>query len=290
MTRNVLRAAVIAAALVTGSCASSGGADVDMTFSEEPLLGKVIWNDLITENGEAARRFYGEMFGWTFESREAPRGGPYFVARSGDVYVGGILPAARGSADGSISRWLPYVSVEDVDRAAERATRAGAEIVVSPRDVKLGRIAALVDPEGAVIGLASSDVGDPDDATTAPAVGRITWHELLSDAPAEAAEFYRTVAGYERRTVDRRGGEYRMLSHAGVDRLGILANPTETWDPVWLTHFGVEDAASAATKAETLGARILVPVSPELREGTTAVLQDPTGAIFVISELSNQGG
>jgi hypothetical protein len=41
------------------------------------------------------------------------------------------------------------------------------------------------------------------------------------------------------RNVERRGGTYTLLGNGGADRAGILKNPTDDWDPVWLTYFGV---------------------------------------------------
>jgi hypothetical protein len=53
----------------------------NMSFSTEPLLGKVIWHDLITEDVDAAREFYGGLFGWTFEDSTGPGGDDYVLAR-----------------------------------------------------------------------------------------------------------------------------------------------------------------------------------------------------------------
>ena len=66
-----LRTALLVAALLLGvaACTTTGQADLSgMTFSERPLTGKVIWNDLITEDLDTARQFYGGLFGWTFEN------------------------------------------------------------------------------------------------------------------------------------------------------------------------------------------------------------------------------
>ena len=127
---------------------------------------------------------------------------------------------------------------------------------MAARDVALGRVAAIIDPEGAVIGLARSEIGDPDDVTTAPGTGRRIWTELISNDPEKSAAFYDTVVGYEARRIDRRGGEYTLLSSGGADRAGILRNPTDAWSPVWLTSFGVADAATAVAKAESLGGTV----------------------------------
>ena len=119
----------------------------------------------------------------------------------------------EGKTDGTkYSRWLPYVSVADVDTSVSNAVAAGASVAVSARDVNLGRVAALIDPEGAVIGLARSNFGDPDDSTTAPAAGRPVWTELLSNNPSAAADFYQKLGGYEINTIERRGGEYTLLT------------------------------------------------------------------------------
>jgi predicted enzyme related to lactoylglutathione lyase len=183
------------------------------------------------------------------------------------------------------SRWLPYISVAYVDEAVASSVAAGASIAAPARNVNIGRVAAIVDPEGAVIGLAHSDIGDPDDVTTAKGPGKPVWTEMLADDPQAAASFYRALAGYDVRAVPRRGGEYTMLSSAGADRAGIFANPTEgDYSPVWLTAFGVDDPAAAASKAAALGGTIILPVSPDLRDGTTAVVADPAGAILVLQQ------
>jgi uncharacterized protein len=49
------------------------------------------------------------------------------------------------------------VSVEDVDSVATRAKSLGGKIIVEPVDIPdVGRIAVLLDPQGAAIGLFKS--------------------------------------------------------------------------------------------------------------------------------------
>jgi predicted enzyme related to lactoylglutathione lyase len=267
-------------------CVSTGKLDTSgMSFSEQPLLGKVVWNELITEDLDAARRFYGGLFGWTFETATRPGGQEYALAKLGRVYVAGLVTIGKRSDGAELSRWLPYASVEDVEAATTRATASGGSVVVAARDVNLGRIAVITDPERAVIGLARSRIGDPDDATTRAAAGKVVWTELLANDPQGAARFYHAVFGYDVRTIDRRGGKYTMLTRAGEQRAGILRNPAEKWDPVWLTYFGVDDPAAAASRAESLGGKVIVPVSQEVREGTMAVVMDPSGAILVLQKV-----
>ena len=270
------------------SCTTTQGPDITgMSFSDEPLIGKAIWHDLVTEDPVAAEQFYEGLFGWSFEKATGSGGHAYSVARSGSVWVAGII-AVDTPADGkTVSRWLPYLSVDDVDRAVEASVSAGGSVAATARNVPLGRVAAIIDREGAVIGLGRSDIGDPDDITTAAAPGRVIWNELLTNNVAASTEFYRRVVGFDARTIKRRGGEYTLLSHNGIDRVGLLDNPVENWTPIWLTYFGVKDAATAAARAEELGGQILVPVSPEVREGTMAVVRDPTGALLALQNVTD---
>jgi predicted enzyme related to lactoylglutathione lyase len=265
-------------------CSTVGGPDLSkMSFSDEALVGKFVWYDLITDDAEVARRFYGGLFGWTFETTEGPFGETYLLVRDDGVYIGGIVTRADPSDGTEFSRWLPYVSVADVDASADRARAAGGEVVVAPLDVRLGRVAAIVDPEGAAIGLVRSNIGDPDDATTAGGPGRVVWTELLTGDEPAAASFYEAVVGYKAATVERRGGQYTLLSDGQVDRAGILLNPTD-WEPQWLTYFGVEDPAAAAERAAALGGQVLLEPAPEVRDGTMALVTDPTGAVLALQK------
>ena len=278
--------AFISAFLITAACTTTTTRDLSgMTFSETPLTGKFVWRDLITEDVTAARRFYGGLFGWTFEDTKGPGGREYVLAKSGSVYVAGMVSVEKSGDGTKLSRWLPYMSVDDVDDAVAKASAGGGKIAVAARNVNIGRVAAVVDPEGAVLGLVRSNIGDPDDDTTAPAPGRIVWTELLSNEPAAATDFYETIGGYSAETIARGGGQYTMLAAGGVKRAGILRNPAEHWDPLWLSYFGVRDPAAAAQRAEAMGGSILLPVSPKVRNGSLAVVADPSGAVLVLQKL-----
>jgi uncharacterized protein len=272
---------------VPGGCVSTPGIDTSaMSFSHEPLVGKVVWDDLITQDLDVARRFYGQLFGWTFEETTAPGGQRYLLARSGRIFVAGMVAVSSPSKEVVLSRWLPYMSVSDVDASVARATAAGATVLVGARDVNLGRVAVIEDKEKAVLGLARSRIGDPDDTTTAPAPGRIVWTELLANDPASASQFYQMVIGVTAHSIERHGGQYTLLSGRGTDRAGILKNPADDAAPVWLTYFGVENPVSAAARVEALGGKVILPPSPQLRDGTMAVVTDPTGAMFALQKLS----
>jgi predicted enzyme related to lactoylglutathione lyase len=272
---------------MTLGCASTSKPDLSgMSFSSEPLVGKIVWNDLVTEDLERSQQFYGGLFGWTFEQTTGPGGRPYLLARAGRRYVAGLV-AVQPRMDGrKVSRWLPYVSVSEVDASVRRAVSSGATVVVPARDVNLGRVAVIDDPEGAVIGLARSRIGDPDDATTAAGIGRVVWTELLANDPDAATRFYAAVIGWQPHVVQRHGGEYTRLTYRDTDRAGILKNPSDDAAPAWLTYFGVDDPVAAAKRVEELGGTVVLRPSAQLRDGTIAVVTDPAGALLVLQKLS----
>ncbi len=283
-----LKITLIAAVLLAAATACTTASQSDfagMSFSDRPLTGKVIWNDLITEDLPAAKQFYGGLFGWTFEDGQADGSGAYIVARDEEIYVAGIRSVEPRQDGKKLTRWLPYVSVDDVDTAVERSKAGGATVAVEARNLNLGRVAAIIDPEGAVIGLASSSIGDPDDRTTSAAPGRVVWSELLSRDTVAASGFYRLLAGYDINVIERRGGLYTLLSNNGVNRAGIMPRPADNGDPVWLTYFGVRDPKAAAARAKELGGTVLLPPSPDVREGTMAIVTDPVGAVLVLQKV-----
>lgn len=263
----------------------TGAGSIPVTrLSAQPLLGKFVWHDLVTNDVEAARSFYAGLFGWTFREAQHPAGGgPYTLITSGNRYVGGMLQLDDPEG-ADYSRWLAYVSVRDVDQAVEWTRAEGGRPVAGPVDLgTLGQAAAVVDPQGAVVGLLRSEFGDPDDSRQ-PAEGQVVWDELLAANDVDAARFYSGLAGYETETLDRRGGRYLLLMAQGRERAGVMQRPNERVQPLWLTHFAVADPAAAARRTTELGGKVLLAPSPELRDGRLAVVEDPTGAILALHQ------
>ncbi len=292
ISQSLLRA--LSAALAVGllaACQPTVQPDpAELDLADGPITGKFVWHDLVTDDAREAERFYGDLFGWTFVRTTRPGGDtPYVLIRSEGRFIGGIVNV-EDPADGDYSRWLGYLSVPDVDAAVGATQRAGGEALAAP--VNLGdalRAAAVRDPQGAVLGLVHSRLGDPADRPLRP--GRVAWNELLAADEEAAVRFYASLAGYETSTLERRGGQYNLLSHAGRPRAGIQQRPSDDATPIWLTHFAVDDPAAAAEQAQALGGRVLLAPTPDVRDGAMALVQDPTGAVFALTQYETfQGG
>lgn len=285
MKRSVLLVMLLPLALLFAGLPACGTTGVEraagLSLSDTPLNGKFVWHDLMSDDVERTRRFYGGLLGWSFEDTTHPNGGDYTLISKDGRYIGGIVPL-DDPAGVEYSRWLGYLSVPDVDASAAMTRQAGGEVVAGPLDVSgIGRAAAIRDPQGAVVGLLRSERGDPDDSVE-PAAGHVVWNELLASDAGYAAAFYGMITGAQVKTVSRRGGKYTLLRAQDRDRAGIMTRPADDIDPLWLTHFAVADPAAAAARAAELGGEVLLPPSPEFRDGSTAVVVDPTGAILAL--------
>lgn len=114
--------------------------------------GRFYWNELMTHDAEAAKRFYGGVLGWTFEAMPMPDG-TYWIAKMGDKPVGGMFPMSGPHFDRVPEHWVPYIAVDDVDARLKKAIAAGAVAMREPFEVPgVGRIAIIKDPSGAVSG------------------------------------------------------------------------------------------------------------------------------------------
>jgi len=115
--------------------------------------GSFHWNELMARDVKAAKKFYADAIGWTYDGMPMPDGQIYWVAKVGDQPVAGIFdisgPGYQGVSDG----WMPYLAVDDVDARAKKAVAAGARIVKPAFDVPgVGRIVILMEPGGAGVG------------------------------------------------------------------------------------------------------------------------------------------
>ncbi len=251
--------------------------------SDHPLPGKFVWHNLITSDPDAARAFYGELFGWDFDVKE---GGRYSVISHRGRNVGGILDARNEGEAPKRAHWLSAVSVTDLDGSLQAVRAAGGKQLETPIDVAgIGRVVTVQDADGALLHLLAPAHGDPPDQ--APAMHGWLWHELLANDPKRALSFYEEALGYEVKTVRQDSGrDYNVLWSSGGPRAAVLENPFDDVRSVWVPYVRVEDPEVLATAAEALGGKVIIAPRPELRNGTLAVVVDPSGAPLALQKWS----
>ncbi len=146
---------------VFGLLAATGGDPPDAAA----VPGTWIWSSLVTTAPVADADFYRAVLGYEVFPSPDPREADHLVLASGTFARAGVNPIPTSHAV-SHPRWISFVRVADIGRAAAEVRRLGGAVLVAPhQDLHGGTIALVADPQGALFGLLqwSEDetVGDP---------------------------------------------------------------------------------------------------------------------------------
>jgi predicted enzyme related to lactoylglutathione lyase len=259
--------------------------------------GVPCWVDTQQPDRDAALRFYGAVFGWSFENHLQRGDRAYDLA----TLDGRVVAAIGSGPSDTTATWTTYIGVEDADAAVAKVEAAGGTVVAPPlRAGNAGRLVLLTDPTGA--NLALWEPGRRKGVELVNEPGSWNWSLLSTPDPAGAAAFYAEVFGWET-DLDAPGPK--------LVRLPGYADFLEQFDPelrarhaaggvpegfsdavawilpsrgaaFWAVTFLVADADAAAQAAEREGGRVVS--GPTDTEWTReVVLADPAGATFTAS-------
>jgi len=114
--------------------------------------GAFSWNELMTTDIEAAKSFYGKLFGWSMEDVPSCEMG-YTMAKVNDKEAAGIMGIPEDFSE-MPPMWGCYVTVDDVDAHAKLVEKLGGKIILAPQDIpEVGRFTVISDPQGAILSL-----------------------------------------------------------------------------------------------------------------------------------------
>lgn len=265
-----------------------------MSGRDQYPAGVPCWVETLQPSPQGALTFYGKLFGWEFAGPGEMPGDPpgqYFVARSKGRDVAGIgsFPAQNAP---SAPVWMMYVRVDRADEAAARVTRAGGSVIVGPRDAPpAGRFAVCTDPLGASFCMWEARTREGAQCVNEPSAWAI--NALNTSDLERSAAFYGDVFGWQTQAF----GEamlWRLPGYVGGepeqpvprDTVGVMVQlpPGGTMQPHWSTDFWVSDTDGVVATAQRSGGRVLVPPH-EVMVFKHAVLADPAGAVFSVSQL-----
>jgi predicted enzyme related to lactoylglutathione lyase len=113
---------------------------------------RVRWNELATDDPEAALDFYRTQFGWTQEGdMDMGETGKYRFIQNRGTTIGAVM---KRPPQLPVSKWTYYFGVEDIDRATDAVTSGGGQVVNGPMEIPGGEFAVnAIDPHGAAFGL-----------------------------------------------------------------------------------------------------------------------------------------
>ena len=252
-----------------------------MTERDEPWTpGTPCWTDLMTSDVEAARSFYGSLFGWQMQVGPPDTGG-YTMAEVGGRTVAGIGALPPDSKAPTL--WATYLATADADATAAAVTAAGGTLYQEPFDVMaFGRMGVAADPAGAPFGFwqAGEHVG----ATLANEPNSMMWNECMSRDYEAAMDFYAAVFGYTYTDMSAENAQYSTIEVNGqmVGGIGALTAEAPAGVPShWMVYFAVEDTDATVDSATNLGASV-ARAAVDSPYGRLAVLRDAQGATFSV--------
>ncbi|ASN28545.1 VOC family protein [Streptomyces pluripotens] len=216
---------------------------------------------------EAGKRFYGELFGWTFSEPGQAYGSSVWARLDGDR-VAALSPKVDGRMP---TVWTVYFATPDAGALGRRIAGAGGQLVVAPFPVgDLGTAGLAADPDGAVFGLWQAGTHPGFGRRHAP--GTFVWAELYTRDVAAANTFY---GGLFHEALFGADAE-PDFGRADVGEVFPAEMPSH-----FLTHFRAEDLDDILGAVQRLGGRVQVPPF-ETSYGRVAVVTDNQGASFAL--------
>lgn len=262
------------------------------------------WIDIEPDDVEAAKAFYGTLLGWEFTEATPPESPyRYFIAHVAGEDAAGIGGPGEPTGAGETAEWQTYLAVDDADSFEATVTAAGGRIVAPPTSPgPAGTWAGFADPAGAEFRVwqAARRLG----AQIANTPGAWNFSFLHTAKPETAKAFYHKIFDWEftdlagtamvRRpgygehlatTIDPGIYERQFAVGAPPDFADAVAwvVPAEG-EPHWQVSFTVADRDDSAATAERFGGKVLGTTDSEWTRD--AVVRDPQGAIFTISQFT----
>lgn len=250
---------------------------------------RFVWHELATPDPEASKKFYGEVFRWTFDGGKDGDG--YIHIAVGDEMIGGLRqPGADEQVPPS---WLAYIGVDDVAATEKGIIAAGGKVHMPTTTMEgSGTFAVVADPAGAVFAVwKSARPGEDVEKPGFPAPFTFCWDELMTTDPAASGAFYEKVFGWTQRPVDMGGGMiYTLLDRPGFKTPkgdpgsagGMMKSPPDMPFSAWLAYVGVDDCDRVTEHAKRLGATVMMPPTDIPDVGRFAALMDPQQAAISI--------
>jgi len=242
--------------------------------------GRFVWGDLFTTDPESSTKFYTQVFGWTARTIEHD-GKAYTILSNGETQVAGVVRGPESPDKKPAARWIGYISVKDITKAAQAVTAKKGRVIIEPRLVPdRGMHAVAADSEGALFGLITSSSGDPEDYLAEP--NQWMWISLFSREPRNVLPLYRAVAGWQEHDDYRTAtpDDY-VLSAGGYARAGLSKIQADSKaPPTWVGFVRVTNVAEVTARAVSLGGRAIIDSRTITSGNEIAILSDPFGATF----------
>ncbi|MEW1928789.1 VOC family protein [Streptomyces sp. NPDC088360] len=250
--------------------------------------GTPCWADAMFPDVEAAKSFYGEVLGWTFDSGSEEFGG-YTQARSDGKAVAAVVPQ-MGGVEGPAA-WNLYLATPDAAATAAKIRDNGGTLAMEPTQVgDFGTMVTAKEPSGAYFSVWQP--GTHQGFEKMGEAGAYCWAELTTRDPAATDAFLPAVFPFDVKSMDVDDVDFSVFQVGDQPVLGRLKMTDDfppDVPPFVNVHFAVDNCDAAIATITKLGGQLLFgPMDSPF--GRFATVADQQGAIFSIIDLMTTEG
>lgn len=264
-----------------------------MPVIDKHPAGSFCWMELHTTDQNAAKKFYGSLFGW--DSTDYPMGpdGDYTIFRLQGRDASAACTINKDQQQHGVPpHWMIYIATDNVDETTNKVKELGGTVIAGPFDVATnGRMSVNTDPTGAYFCLwqpnQTQGIGIAGENNT------YCWADLLSADRDKARKFYEDLFGWKLSAGEGKpeSGYWHITN--GAQMIGGMP-PSEVMQPGmhphWSIYYLVDDCAAMTEKGKSLGAQVCVPPMTIEGAGIMSVLADPQGASFALFKSTMSQG
>jgi predicted enzyme related to lactoylglutathione lyase len=245
--------------------------------------GAPVWFDLSTSDVDTSAAFYAALFGWELVDPGPDYGGYKNFTSHGRLVAGVMAHQGEQVPDG----WMIYLKSDDAAETVNAVAAAGGTVMFDPMDVAdLGRMAVVVDPAGASIGIwqpATMTGFEVENEANAP-----VWWELHTAKYADEVAFYQAAFEWQTEVMgDTDEFRYTQYRVGDAEYAGIMDGSSYLPDDVpavWEIYIGTHDVDGTIEKALALGGSV-VDEAEDTPYGRLAKIKDPTGATIKLAGI-----
>ena len=248
--------------------------------------GKFVWRDLMSDDIPAVKKFYSELFGWTYLVNNE---NDYSVILHDGKPIGGIFKLKNVEASHKYSQWISYISVAEMTQAVNYTKSSGGSIYREPFELpNRGTVSFIFDSQQAVLGFVKSSSGDRKDSE--PIYNEWLWTELWTNNIDSSIKFYTGLFGYNEKKFDTKAeNKYYVFEKEEKPRAGLVKIPFENVRPHWMPYIAVKDPSEIVKKVEQLGGKVYLGTEGIIGNNA-AILADPSGAVFTVQKWPLEKG
>jgi predicted enzyme related to lactoylglutathione lyase len=199
----------------------------------------------------------------------------------------GELSSQIRIVSGPSHRWTGWITVQDVEEAAEIAVEAGGALVAGQPES--GRV-LVRDPHGALFGMISQGP-EPAERGGLPPPGTVAWNVLVTDDPIGALPFYLRLFGWTAELYELDPlGTYLVCERDGAHTAGIITRAADALPGAhWISAIAVQSVEQSTARAVSAGAQVRYAPTYIAPIGRFSVLFDPGGVRVGLLEITATG-